>query len=311
MSKTINNKVKQELMNLFDIGNSINGLANTEFTPIPDGSVSEDRPTYNKAEAEVIYKKANSYIILGRDRMGGLSHGFGGIGTPNSNAIDIVVGIGSSFSDGAEKGKYLSPIDYLNKDHKRDAARVYISQRTDLDSHFEERMGFQYNDTSKKGVSGVAIKADTLLLQGRRNVKIKAYPSDPRETDAHESELSNFRIELIAGAKLEPVVKGEKLLSFLKKITKQMSSNRAAIMTLTKEYIKLRGQLMLHTHPTNTGIALPSPGLLASGAVEIPKGVEEILEQIQSEIQMNIDMINSLDIGNKEEYILSNRVFTS
>ena len=116
---------------------------------------------------------------------------------------------------------------------------------------------------------------------------------------------------MIAGAKLEPVVKGEKLLSFLKKITKQMSSNRAAIMTLTKEYIKLRGQLMLHTHPTNTGIALPSPGLLASGAVEIPKGVEEILEQIQSEIQMNIDMINSLDIGNKEEYILSNRVFTS
>jgi len=309
--KRINDKVKQELMNLFDVGNSINGLANTEFTPTSDGSITEDRPTYNKAEAEVIYKKANSYIILGRDRMGGLSHGFGGIGTPNSNAIDIVVGMGSSNSNGAEKGKYLTPIDYLNKDHKRDAARIYISQRTDLDSYFEERMGFQFEDKKNKGVSGIAMKADTLLLQGRRNVKIKAYPSDPNETDAHESELSNFRIELIAGAKLEPVVKGDKLLSFLKKISKQLSSNRAAVMTLIKEYMKLRGQLMLHTHPTNTGIALPSPGLLASGAVEMPSSIEDILQQLNEEIQMNIDIINSLDVGNKEQFILSNRVFTS
>jgi len=311
MTKKINNKVKQELVNLFNIGKSINGIGNTEFTTTKDGSVSEDRPTYNKAEAELVYKKANSYIILGRDRMGGLTHGFGGIGAPNSNAIDIVVGIGSSFSGGSEKGKYLTAKDYLNKDHKKDAARIYMSQRTDLDNHFEERMGTQYYDQKKKGVSGIALKADSLLLQGRRNVKIKAYPSNPYETDAHESELSNFRIELIAGARLEPVVKGEKLLNFLKKISKQLSSNRAAVMTLIKEHIKLRGQLMLHSHQTNTGIALPSPALLASGAVEVPKSVEKILEQMNEEIQMNIDMINSLDIANKDEFILSNRVFTS
>jgi len=69
--------------------------------------------------------------------------------------------------------------------------------------------------------------------------------------------------------------------------------------------------LMLHSHQTNTGIALPSPALLASGAVEVPKSVEKILEQMNEEIQMNIDMINSLDIANKDEFILSNRVFTS
>jgi|21_taG_2_1085346.scaffolds.fasta_scaffold01498_2 hypothetical protein len=310
MTKKINKKVKQELLNLLGSG-VINGFANTEFVPTKDGDISEDRPSYIKSESEMVYNKANAHIILGRDRMGGIKNGFGGIGTPNSNAIDIVVGLGSSFENDDKKGEFLTPIDYLNKNPTHDAARLYISQRTDLDKHFEESMGHQYHDTKNKGVSGIALKADTVLLQGRRNVKIKAYPSSPFEKDAHGAELSNCRIELIAGANLEPVVKGQKLIKSMRKIHTQLSSNRAAIIELTCEITKLRAELMLHTHLTNTGVALPSAALLSASAVAVPKNIEKVINQLNEEVQMNIDVINSLFYPNEDEYILSNRVFTS
>lgn len=310
MSKKISKTLKSELGNLIDKG-SLNGFLGTEIPISKTQGVGEDRPTYISAESEKVISKNNSYIILGNDRLGDIAHGFGGLGVPNSNCIDLVVGLGSSNINGKVKGGFLTPDDYINKDPIQDAARIYITQRADLDAYFNEKGGSKYRDKKNKGVSGIALKADTLLLQGRRNVKIKAGVSLPRETDAHGSKLPPPKIELIAGGKLEPLVKGDKLVSCLRKMHKQVSSNRAIIIKLLKQNIKLRAQLAGHVHPTNTGIALPSPNMIAHAAANIPKDIADILDQITKETQLGIDIVNHLQMPNKDKYILSSRVYTS
>ena len=92
---------------------------------------------------------------------------------------------------------------------------------------------------------------------------------------------------------------------------KQVSSNRAIIINLLKQNIKLRAQLAGHVHPTNTGIALPSPNMIAHAAANIPKDIASILEQITKETQLGIDIVNHLYMPNRDKYILSSRVYTS
>lgn len=310
MSKKISKILKSELENLIDKG-SLNGFMGTEIPISPTQGVGEDRPTYIAAESEKVISKNNSYIILGNDRLGDVAHGFGGLGTPNSNCIDLVVGLGSSNIDGIVKGSFLTTEDYVNKDPVHDAARIYITQRADIDAYFNEQGGSVYKDKKNKGVSGVAVKADTVLIQGRRNIKIKAGLSLPKETDAHGAKLPPAKIELIAGGKLEPLVKGNKLVSCLRKMNKQISSNRAVIVKLCKQNIKLRAQLAGHMHPTNTGVALPSPNMIAHAATNIPKDIADILDQLNKDAQLGIDIVNHLLMPNKDRYILSSRVYTS
>ena len=306
MTKKLSNKVKQELLDLVDKG-SLNGLLNTEVPKTEDGEVGEDRPTYKKAESEKVFKKSNSYIILGRDRMGNISHGYGGRGFANSNAIDIVVGLGSS----RDEGRFLNAKDTLDKDSIQDAARIYISQRTDLDESFEETLGKTYPADRKQGISGIAIKADTLLLQGRRNIKIKAYPSKNSEKDSHGKGIPvDKRIELITGDRLEPIVKGEKLVVLLEKMFRQMSLNRSAVLTLIANMNQLRSVLMLHTHAAPPTIALPSVELLASAAMEMPQDISNILEQLDKEAKSAREVLNSLKL-NSPDNILSKSVYSS
>ena len=310
MSKKISRVLKSELENLIDKG-SLNGFLGTEIPATKALGVGEDRPTYISSESEKVVSKNNSYIILGNDRLGDVAHGFGGLGTPNSNCIDLVVGLGSSNINGTIKGGYLTADDYVNKDPVKDAARIYISQRADLDAYFNEKGGSNYKDKKNKGVSGIALKADTILMQGRRNIKIKAGLSLPSESDAHGAKVPPPKIELIAGGKLEPVVKGNKLVACLRKMHKQISSNRAIIIKLCKQNVKLRGQLAGHVHPTNTGIALPSPNMIAHAATNIPKDIADILDQMTKEAQLGIDILNHLNMPNRNKYILSSRVYTS
>ena len=306
MKEKISSSLKKELLDLVDKG-SLNGLLNTEVPNSEKGEVAEDRPTYKQADAEKVYKKSNSYIILGRDRMGNIAHGYGGVGFPNSNAIDIVVGLGSSIKN----ERFLNAKDTLDKDSIHDAARIYISQRTNLDDFFHETLGRSYSNDSKEGVSGIALKADTLLLQGRRNIKIKAYPSKNSEKDSHGKGIPvDKRIEFITGDTLEPIVKGKKLVTLLEKMFRQSSLNRSAILTLITNINQLRSVLMLHTHAAPPTIALPSAELLASAAMEIPQDISDILEQLDKEAKSAREVLNSLKLSSPDN-ILSKSVYSS
>jgi len=311
------NNSSEDAIELIELGN-LNGALNTSI-------IGERVPTYETAEAETVLSAAqdrsnNSYIVIGRDRLGNLASGFGGRGYPASNAIDIVAGLASSYRD---NGKNLDRDTIVGRNVFTDAARIYISQRTDLDKNFGITEGTLYGDTKIGGVSGIAAKADTVLIIGRRNVKIKAGKSKgdnlPKggEQDAHGRTIhasTDNRIELIGAEGLtpEPVVLGDKLVDCLKDMYSKIQDNNLKIQKLLTEIIKLRVMLATHIHiDPISGVTLPSPNTIASMAINVPEDLAEVSSGLLDTLKSTIDELNRLEIPNKDKYILSKTVFTT
>lgn len=293
---------------MIELGN-LNGAMCTDVDP-----KQEDNPTRFSAEAEKVISrnKSNSYIVLGKDRMGDIYSGFGGKGFPNSNSIDLVVGMGQT----TEK-KILTKKNVVDPNPFVDSARIYISQRTDLDGHFGINEGEIYPLDSQQGVSGIAMKADSVLVLGRRNVKIKAGQSHGEgfskggEKDSFGTRLPDARIELIADAPLEPMVRGDKLVECIKGIYGQIQDNRTLIVQLVTQILKLRTALMLHTHPSAVAVSFPSPELIGANVSEIPKDIEQLTIALNDMMAGAVEELNCVIIPNKDKYILSKNVFTS
>lgn len=297
------------LEELLEMGN-LNGVMCTE---VPHEK--EDNPTRFPAESEKIVSRnnSNSYLVFGKDRMGDVMSGFGGKGFPNSNSIDLVVGMGQTTQD-----KSLTKNNVVDPNPFVDSARVYISQRTNLDGHFGITEGEIYPLDSQQGVSGAAMKADSVLVLGRRNVKIKAGQSQGEglstfgEKDSLGTRLPDARIDLIADAPLEPMVRGDKLVECVKGIYGQINDNRTLIIHLITQLLKLRVALMLHIHPTPGIIStFPSPDLIGSNVEEIPNDIEQLVNTINDMMASAVEELNCVVIPNKGKYILSKNVFTS
>ena len=94
--------------------------------------LKETVPIYSIAGCEkVIQGKNNQRIVLGRDRHGAVGEGGGyGHGHTHCGAIDIIEG--PQAADVREKNKKGENI-YVDPDFEKDAARIYISQKTDVD----------------------------------------------------------------------------------------------------------------------------------------------------------------------------------
>jgi hypothetical protein len=104
----------------------------------------------------------NCAIVIGTDRPSGIFSGYGGMGAQGANTIDLVVGRMASnpkLPDGTMVGNSFSG----------DAARIYISQLTDIDLNFGIEAG-QSGQISQR--SGIGIKADAVRVIGREGVKI-------------------------------------------------------------------------------------------------------------------------------------------
>ena len=159
------------------------GVANTDLT--------EPTPNRNNTETENVIKgKNNAFIVLGRDRPAGIESGYGGIGVIECGTIDLVAGLGGRDI----KEKTGDSTNYYNNNFRKDAARVYISQRTDADINFEVCAG---SSGFSKNKSAVVIKADDVRLIARETVKIVT------RTDLKNSKGTMLAkvggIELIAG----------------------------------------------------------------------------------------------------------------
>ena len=140
--------------------------------------IDEPLPTFEEAPCEtVIEGKNNSYIVLGRDRPASMASGYGGGGFTQCGMIDLVVGRGAMWKN--EKGKRTIP----NKDTLLapnffgDAARIYISQKCNIDEYFGIAMGSERTRpiserSNSQARSGVGIHADHIRVFGRRHIKI-------------------------------------------------------------------------------------------------------------------------------------------
>jgi hypothetical protein len=163
------------------------GLSNT--------IMKESVPKYNDAPCERVEKgQNNTFIILGRDRPMGFASGYGGRGHTQAGAIDIVVGL----QGWGPQHKMLVEKNFgsMGNDKPGDAARIYISQKADIDQYFDICEGSIGN--SEK-LSAIGIKADSVRIMARRGIKIVTGQSPQQRTSKDGKIEGQFGIDLIAG----------------------------------------------------------------------------------------------------------------
>ena len=131
-------------------------------------ALEEYYPRLERAGCETVYSgDNNSDIVFGRDRNSSLASGKGGSGGTQCGMIDIVAGRLSSVIAGGDKCDLMTGPNFA-----ADAARIYITQRGDIDSYFGlPEMKISMSTDNK---SAVGIKSDHTRLIGRESVRIYA-----------------------------------------------------------------------------------------------------------------------------------------
>lgn len=281
-AQTNNNEVAQEVVN---VGNKINAQTiaqKSQNTTIPSifkpdvnvscipGSIEEKKsksspdrkektggvfcqhirepvPALVKAEVEVVHKNEyNSWIVLGKDRPSSLASGYGGKGHTQCGSVDIVVGRMSANPKEVDKqGKSV----YTEPNFYSDAARIHISQKTDVDRNFGIVKG---KNGESVGVSGIGIKADAVRVVARTG-GIKLVTNTDLK-DSRGGEVRSFRgVELIAGnddEDMQAMVKGKNLRRCIIAVMKEVERTQGLLFAFMKEQVEYNIAMMNHRHIT-------------------------------------------------------------
>ena len=161
---------------------------------------------FKNAPNEKVINKNGSFIVLGTDRPDSQASGYGAAGSPRAACIDLVVGRMSS----ARGGKGPKDSTFVDNSFGADAARIYISQLTDIDTNFGLVEGSIGNIKER---SGIGIKADSVRVIGREGVKIVTGKANGFRGFGKKGEPNSLGgkistpapgIELIAGNNTEP-----------------------------------------------------------------------------------------------------------
>ena len=260
-------------------------------------NISEPVPFLNRGTSEnVIKNENNSWIVLGRDRPSNKTSGYGGAGGTQCASIDIVTGRMSSSPDGPQQNIWVDP------NFTSDAARIYISQKTDIDENFNLVPG---GVGMSKAKSGIGIKADAVRIIGREGIKLVT------NTDNKNSQggkiKSTFGIDLIAGnddsqqsigkppglpgfgAKvnfLQPIVKGDNLIDALIEMSDQIGDLASRFDQFAQAQVRYNSSLAVHTHtiPPLPFVAIPSvelaPAFLAANIQQFVNSLSSGWSQI-------------------------------
>jgi len=227
-------------------------------------ALQEPVPTYNKGDCEVVLNNDNNaWIVLGRDRPGSkFGDGYGPQGATGCGSIDLVVG---RMSANPKSGVYVDP------NFESDAARIYISQKTDIDKNLDLVEG---GVGLSKAKSGIGIKADSVRLVGREGVKIIAGGSKKNSLGG-KIRSQAIGIDLIganddspktimtdkgipkAVQPLQPMVKGDNLVDALEELVEQIEELNNRMNRFAKAQMKYNRDLLLHTHEGVAGPVLP------------------------------------------------------
>jgi hypothetical protein len=179
-----------------------------EQSGIACGHSIEPVPMLARAPCDVgIESSRNSAVICTVDRKGGLTDGYGGRGATQCGAVDIVAGrMGPYVAARDKEGKPIK----VNPNFRVDAARVYVSQKSDIDEYFGLVDGKVGNPIA---ASAVGIKADEVRIVARGGIKLVT------GTDVRNSRdyvvVGTGGIDLIAGNEedaQQPLVKGDSLV---------------------------------------------------------------------------------------------------
>ena len=226
-------------------------------------------PIYIESPSDTIIKnRYNSWIILGRDRPSTRASGHGALGDTHAAAIDIVAGLmgSNAASHDVRTGREV----YCDPDMTNDAARVYISQKTNIDKNFKLVAGKVGNSEHK---SGIGIKADAVRIMARHGMKLV---TGVDAKNSHGSDrLSLVGVDIIAGniddaskrADLQPMVKGTNLATCLRRLSQHVAYLNGVVNTFLKIQDKYNKALMHHFHvsPYFATPTTPSEIVVAEG----------------------------------------------
>jgi len=255
----------------------------------------EPEPKYIKTESEHVIKgKNNSYIVMGKDRPQSIFSGYGGAGNTKSNMIDIVVGrmgylAKSKFKDGKNA--------YADNNFIYDAARVYICQKTNIDTNFGLQSSPGAPTPMDEGVemprAAIGMKADVIRIVGRENIRIVSGFGDGTESTMEKGRRNSLGgrvmdaggIDLIANnntnlrgvdmsADVQPLVKGNNLRECIDDLYEQIKSLSGHLSEFVVSQTKFNKQTIEHTHrsPFFNGPTRPSERLENVG-----KGINAVM----------------------------------
>jgi hypothetical protein len=248
-----------------------------------------DTPGYISTSNERAIAQGNSSIVLGLDRPSNIFSGFGGKQNTHCASIDIVTG-----RLGYRGASHTKAGDYVNADpnFRLDAARIYISQKSDPDGYFGLAAGSVGNTSPDIPRSTVAVKADTVRLIGRENIKLVT------RTDAANSQgaplpntfVGGYGIDLIAlndDKGLQPMVKGDNLKECLKAIIEAIHDLRDLFDNFIEEDRKMTQAMLKHTHHSPFFGSLTAPDFTGI----LPTGIETLINKITNvQLQLNTSM---------------------
>lgn len=249
------------------------------------GKIAEPELKFFKAPCEKVIKgQNNSYIVLGRDRVNTHDSGYGGKGIGQCSSIDLVVG-----RMGREGNRSVSPAGedlYCNPSFEKDAARIYISQRTDVDDNFKLADGKVGNIKER---SAITLKADGIRVIGREGIKLVTWGD---QFNSRGGTIGKpFGIDMIAGnddSDLQPMPKGKNLALALGEIYNQISILNGFVGNLALILSDFHEALQSHTHPVPTvKVLIPTPSGPAPLADTLP-GVTETSPPVESAGQTSI-----------------------
>ena len=266
----------------------------------------EDLPSENIIGRNV---DGNAFIVMGRDRPGKRTSGRGGSGESHCDTIDICAGYGSrdvkeveTIKD--EAGKRVESKLHTNPNFFVDAARIYISQKTDVDENFgigEFASGLSHPPSREgphAGKSAVAVKADNIRIVGRESIRIVT-GTDSKNSQGGDS-IGKTGVELIAMndiSKLQPIPLGDNLQELLMRMIRKNEALAKVVHAWMKYQLKFNQALATHTH-LSPFFALPTTPSEAAVAA----GTQQMVEQTtKTELSMLKHLTNLAGI--KHNYL--------
>jgi len=260
-----NPEQKEELNNATPAGKAdIHGVASQE-------TKNRDVPSLIIAPNEKVVKKGNASIRLGKDRPADLYSGAGGRGNSHCAAVDIVAGHqGFIAADRGPSGKKL----YVHPDFKMDAARIYVSQNSNIDDYLGIRRQNLKGLTSSAAMrSTVALKADVIRIVARENIRLVTRTDDINSAggELSNADKSGYGIDLIAcndPKDLQPLVKGDSLVECLEAILEVIQSVGLILDNFMEYQNKFNRTVQNHTHMSpfyGTETAVDFKNLLLAG----------------------------------------------
>lgn len=236
-----------------------------------------DVPQFIRSQHDKVIQKGGAFIVLGLDRPHNLLSQR--LGT-HVAAIDLVVGRSGPKGRKRDRKEKLINVD---PNMTMDAARVYISQKCNIDGilNLDWEWGNGVGTTSDDSPrSAVALKADTIRIVGRENIKLVTRSDQYNSLGGDVGNISTkgYGIDLVAlddNNSLQPLVKGKNLQDCLAAIVDSINELRGLFNNFVEADRTMTRMLINHNHH---GAFFGSPD--APDFRSMPEHIKSLIEKV-------------------------------